>query len=296
MSEEDQKRLNYSYDFGCYSVIGDSLEKFDPVSYFKIYKHYEEYNDSKIYSKEPFQLDDGYLYENRLVRIVTKDEHEERLYVIYEEIVSETERVALEPFCQCYYCVGDWRFWQRPCAHCVGCLSETNGTTKGIKKARDFRDARVLQAYESTKWLFSPFRVLLLTMVNLVALVLLFAGGYGSPAMILSFSIVASFITINLLQCLVHDSHHLYKTPSIELENDLMTFGLLSRRYFQLFVISICINVGCLVYVFHNIDALDDPRWPVLDFIASSFLVLPLMTGLKCLYRCLYHAISVRRG
>ena len=257
MQQEHHQGLEDSHDFGCV----DKLEAFNPVKTFEDYWHYEKYDESKHYTLEPFERsDNGRIYEHRLVRVRERnnnkdDEEKEDCYVIDEEIVSSKELAELEHFCKCEYCIGDWSFWNRPCAHCVGCLTEGSYSSWIVEKTRVYRANLVLQKYGSTGWLFGPVYLTLFFLMNIVSLGLIIQW---SPWRLLiePFAIFASILTVKLYHQLCRDSYYRYKVPDRALAYDIDSFKWLA-----------------MTAMAHH--------------LVRGYLLLPVLTGIQCLYACL---------
>jgi hypothetical protein len=124
----------------------DTLSSFDPTIFFEGYDHVEEYDDTKTYTKEHFEVDYGHgvrEYHYILYTIGDIDgKMPDKKYVAVREVLSQSELRKLAKHCQCEKCT---KYYFNPmryftCGCCVGCLSWGNGfySPAVLKKTREY--------------------------------------------------------------------------------------------------------------------------------------------------------------
>ena len=104
--------LNVTFDTRI--LMHNYLDTFDPRVHFKNYHYFEQYDKTKSYNTDPFQMDYGHglktyrfllydLLNPDLVWICCNPDPNNNLFVVANEILSEQERKQLEPYCTCPY-------------------------------------------------------------------------------------------------------------------------------------------------------------------------------------------------
>lgn len=138
-----------------YCYINDDA---DAESYVREYPWRERYDPQKTYTTELFKArygDDGVerTYRYWFYEMKRRGTGATELWIAAHEVLSEEEREALAPFCQCVACHVPWWAWERwscaSCAGCVGCLHSGLEQQHQIDAARK---ARAGQPRKQPRW------------------------------------------------------------------------------------------------------------------------------------------------
>lgn len=118
-------------------------QELDPNKYFIEYDHWENYSETKQYSKRPYQQAYKGLIKNyqNLLYIYNND-NESKYYVVAKHIKGELEE--LEPYCVCVTCsssiINPLKYiW---CPLCTGCIKAGSAAKKEyINRAKQLKEA-----------------------------------------------------------------------------------------------------------------------------------------------------------
>lgn len=124
----------------------NSLDDFDPETYFEEYHQYEEYDPTKEYEIEPYVEDYGkgnLIYENCLYEIREfGDRNKVKKYVVPYEILLDEDVKLLVPYCQCQYHQTAWynpfKLFICPC--CVGCIDSISPAQYVINDTKKYME------------------------------------------------------------------------------------------------------------------------------------------------------------
>lgn len=127
------KRLDLPHSWGSYRVKNHDGKAFDESTYFSSYHHAEDVICGQKYERQVIaDFGKGTRTYNQsffTINVWDRDIHlSECTKLVVEEVLSEEDRKALIPYCQCARCILPWyMFWKKQfiCGCCVGCLSQS---------------------------------------------------------------------------------------------------------------------------------------------------------------------------
>ena|SRR5438876_370946 len=110
-------RTNKKIIFNDYPFLTSNLKRL-----FCGYHHYEEYNGNN-YQEDSFEVDYGFginHYEHVIHEITDGNTNISKNYVVAQELLSDTQRIQLRPYCACDYCTSPFKYFlSRPTSGCL---------------------------------------------------------------------------------------------------------------------------------------------------------------------------------
>lgn len=173
-SRTELKDLNCCM-YSWYNVEENKDVPFDATTYFSYAHHAETWDKDKHYENE-ITMDFGkglhsYKQHYEIIGIDDHGSNTEQIFVVAEEVLSDEDRIALSPWCQCRRCqikwYTPWKAWGL-CRCCIGCLNQDwNMAQSIIDRARQYKighptpPKRHEELKELLAWIFSPFGIMI---------------------------------------------------------------------------------------------------------------------------------------